>query len=44
MYLVRVKLKNWKNFNAADIALSDRGFLIGPTPAGNPISWIFFAS
>lgn len=34
MYIVRVKLKNWKNFRTADVSLRDRAFLIGPNACG----------
>ena len=34
MYIVRVKLKNWKNFRTADVSLGDRAFLLGPNACG----------
>ncbi|MCP5052211.1 MAG: AAA family ATPase [bacterium] len=34
MYVVRVKLKNWKNFRTADVSLGDRAFFIGPNGCG----------
>lgn len=34
MYVARIKLKNWKNFRSADVALMDRAFLIGPNACG----------
>ncbi|MCL6614397.1 MAG: AAA family ATPase [Firmicutes bacterium] len=34
MYISRLKLRNWKNFNAIDVRLGLRVFLIGPNASG----------
>lgn len=34
MIVSRVILKNWRNFESADVALSERMFLVGPNAAG----------
>ena len=30
----RLRLRNWKNFSAADVGIHDRLFLVGPNAAG----------
>ena len=34
MRITRVKLNNWRNFRAVDVALRNRAFVIGPNAAG----------
>ncbi|MDW7680838.1 MAG: AAA family ATPase [bacterium] len=34
MYISKLILTNWKNFNKADVALSERTFLVGPNASG----------
>ena len=34
MFVTRIKLKNWRNFRSADIALRDRTFLLGANASG----------
>ena len=34
MIVSRIVLKNWRNFEAADVVLSERAFLVGPNAAG----------
>jgi predicted ATPase len=34
MFVTRIKLKNWRNFRQADVALRDRTYLIGPNASG----------
>ena len=34
MIITNLKLKNWKNFKSAEIALSDTTYIIGPNAAG----------
>jgi len=34
MYISHLKLRNWKNFNAIDVRLGLRVFLIGPNASG----------
>lgn len=34
MIVSKISLKNWRNFKSADVALSERMFLVGPNAAG----------
>ena len=34
MFITRLRLKNWRNFKAVDIALRERAFVLGPNASG----------
>ncbi len=34
MFISRLKLTNWKNFNTVDISLTERTFIVGPNASG----------
>ena len=34
MYISRLKLRNWRNFQRFDVAFSERTFVIGPNASG----------